>query len=91
MLNRNPKGHIDIGHFIDYNCGRYFIKNAVFNAGKQVTSVSYCSLVNTTIFSKKYYTVTVDKAGPRVNRETAEECANQYWASTNERRRRNAQ
>ena len=33
MLNRNPKGHIDIGLFIDYNCGRYFIKNAVFNAG----------------------------------------------------------
>ena len=52
MLNRNPKGHI--GHFIDYNCGRYFIKNAVFNAWKQVTSVSYWSTVNTTIFSKKY-------------------------------------
>uniref|UniRef100_A0A0P5QTT1 Carboxylic ester hydrolase n=1 Tax=Daphnia magna TaxID=35525 RepID=A0A0P5QTT1_9CRUS len=34
-----------------------------------------------------YYTVTVDKAGPRaVDPETAKECANAYWKSKKERR-----
>ncbi|KAI9562247.1 hypothetical protein GHT06_013212 [Daphnia sinensis] len=36
-----------------------------------------------------YYTVTVDKAGPRsVTRESAEKCSNEYWAS--KRRRHHA-
>lgn len=38
-------------------------------------------------FSSQYYTVTVDKAGPRaVDPETAKECANAYWKSKKERR-----
>jgi acetylcholinesterase len=38
-------------------------------------------------FLWQYYTITVDKAGPRaVSPETAKECASTYWKSKRERR-----
>lgn len=38
----------------------------------------------------QYYTITVDKEGPRNNVESKQECADSYWSSVNERRQRQA-